>query len=287
MTAPPASTTAPLIWPVTVCALAVSEILISSKLRTPIRVQRSARLDMRNLLSVSGLTRISPLWCAIKPLFLTGFQYFCELIPLFYTAKREPSIADTAKLLQTYQRIPMSRFANCAIALRRRLAICNATSGVRGIAFQVPGGALAGDSLQIATLAKCIERIGGQLFLSPPLENCRTNVGGKCVLKAGFGRDEICSLLRDRELFHVHQSRFREELLGDRCRLNHRFNLAFQVVALIDGVANAGGRSVFPFKKADLVEYAKHLVGIDGAEREVVIGVPTIVEVKTTQHSFR
>ena len=40
----------------------------------------------------------------------------------------------------------------------------------------------------------------------------------------------------------------------------------------------------FPLKHSDFVEDAENLIGIDGAEREVVIGVAAIVEMEAADH---
>jgi len=83
-----------------------------------------------------------------------------------------------------------------------------------------------------------------------------------------------------------HQRRARVKLLRRRNRLNHRFNLALQVVTLIDHVGDVRANAPFPFVHLNLVKNAKHLVGIDGAECQVVVRVAAVVEMKSPDHAF-
>ncbi len=61
----------------------------------------------------------------------------------------------------------------------------------------------------------------------------------------------------------IDERRLRVELLGDRHGLNHRFDLAFQIVALIDHVRDVGVSAGFPFVELNLMENAEHLIRID------------------------
>ena len=53
---------------------------------------------------------------------------------------------------------------------------------------------------------------------------------------------------------------------------------------MIDHVGDVGDFVVLPFEHLDFVEDAEHLIGIDRAEGQVVVGVAAIVEVESAHH---
>ena len=77
------------------------------------------------------------------------------------------------------------------------------------------------------------------------------------------------------------------EFLGGADGLDHRLDLRLQVVRLVDHVLDLRiHAAALPGEEVDLVEDAEDLVGIDGAEREVVVGVAAVVEVEAAEHVF-
>ncbi len=49
--------------------------------------------------------------------------------------------------------------------------------------------------------------------------------------------------------------------------------------------ATSTGAPVLPFVVTNLVEDAEHLVGVDRSQRQVIVGIAPVVEVKSAQHS--
>jgi len=82
----------------------------------------------------------------------------------------------------------------------------------------------------------------------------------------------------------VHQSRARIQLLRRTSSLDHRLHLVLQVMALVHHVSDVGGDIVLPFIHANLVKNAKHLVGIDRPQSQIIVCVPPIIEVKSPDH---
>jgi hypothetical protein len=122
-------------------------------------------------------------------------------------------------------------------------------SGVIGIPFQL-GGAIPRNPLQIAALVKCIERVRPESFVRAPLENRRTNVRSASILKAGFRSDQICPRGAVLSFSRSTSAAFAKKLLRDDRRLDHRFDLAFKVVTLIDRITDVRGGSGFPLEEA-------------------------------------
>ena len=83
----------------------------------------------------------------------------------------------------------------------------------------------------------------------------------------------------------IHQRGFREEFLRGGDGLDHLLDFRLQVVTLIHHVGDLGRVAGLPRIEADLVEDAEHLVRIDGAERQVVIGIAAVVEVESAEHA--
>ena len=79
----------------------------------------------------------------------------------------------------------------------------------------------------------------------------------------------------------IHERRLQPQLLGGDDGLHHGFHLAFQVMALVDHERDVGQR-IAP-GQMDFVEDAEDLVGIDGSQREVVVGIAAVVEMEAAQ----
>ena len=84
----------------------------------------------------------------------------------------------------------------------------------------------------------------------------------------------------------IHQRRLGPQLLRHCDGLDHGFDFSLQIMALIDHVGDIGGRAGLPFKKADLVKNAEHLVRVDRAQGQIVIGVAAVVEVESAEQIF-
>ena len=61
--------------------------------------------------------------------------------------------------------------------------------------------------------------------------------------------------------------------------MHHSFDFAFQVVALVNHVGHFVGQG-FALRAVQFMEDAENLVGIDGAEGKVVVGVTAVIEVE-------
>src|SRR6266487_3689517 len=85
----------------------------------------------------------------------------------------------------------------------------------------------------------------------------------------------------------INQSGFSKQLLSHANGLDCLLNFAFQIVALIDHVRDVGLLPGFPLVIKNLMENSKHLVGIDGTDRKVIVGITAVVEMKSSEHLFR
>ena len=79
----------------------------------------------------------------------------------------------------------------------------------------------------------------------------------------------------------VHQRGLGEQFHRGGDGLDHGFDLALQIVALIDHVGDVGALPGLPFEVRNLVEDAEDLVGIDGAHGQIVVGIAAVVEVES------
>ena len=82
----------------------------------------------------------------------------------------------------------------------------------------------------------------------------------------------------------IDEGGFQIQLLGGDDSLHHGFDFAFEVVALVDHVSHVVGEA-FGLGAEQFMKDAEDLVGIDGAQGEVVVGVAAVVEVETAQES--
>src|SRR5688572_9287633 len=97
-------------------------------------------------------------------------------------------------------------------------------------------GALSGNPLHVAALPQGIERVGGQASCGAPLADQRADVGGKGILQARLRLHEPAARLRCRQPAEIDECRFRVQRLRGDHGLHHRFDLPFEIVALVDHV---------------------------------------------------
>ena len=124
----------------------------------------------------------------------------------------------------------------------------------------------------------------GKALGHAPCLNRGPDIGGKGILQQRLRAHQITFFLRGRKLRVIHQSGLGEQLLRHGHGLNHGFDLAFEVVTLVDHVGDVGCAAGFPFEEADLVEDAEYLIWIDRSQGQIVVGVAAIVEMKPSQH---
>src|SRR5579862_106120 len=156
-------------------------------------------------------------------------------------------------------------------------------AGYRGGVF---GASFAGGAFPIAAFAVGIQGVGGEVVGFAPFADGGPDVGGEGILQALFGVHQRGVGLVARQGFAIHQGGLGVEFLGGDGGLDHLFDLVLQVVTLVDHVGDFGAAAGLPFEERDFVKNAEDLVGIDGAQREVVIGVAAVVEVEAAQHVF-
>src|SRR5216683_734022 len=155
------------------------------------------------------------------------------------------------------------------------------------MALRISGRALLRDAFQIPALAEGVHRILRETLGCPPFLNYGPHVGRESVLQQRFSADQITFFLRVAKFAVVDERGLGEKLLGHSDSLNHGFNLAFEVMALVDHVTDFGLLAALRFKEKNLVEDAKDLVGINRSEGQIVVGVAAIVKVETAEHALR
>src|SRR5579872_543565 len=158
--------------------------------------------------------------------------------------------------------------------------------GIRRDVVGVAGGAFLCDALEVAALPESLHWIFGQCFGIPPGLNCRANIGGESILQDRFGFYQIAILLSRGEGACVNEDRFREKLLSHSDRLNHGFDLAFQIMTLIHHVRDIRTAASLPLEELNFVEDAKDLIRIDGTQRQIIVGITPIVEMEAAEHVF-
>src|SRR4029077_18833682 len=67
----------------------------------------------------------------------------------------------------------------------------------------------------------------------------------------------------------------------------HGFDLALEVMALVDHVRDVGLLAALPLEEKNLVENAEDLIGVNRSEGQIIVGVAAIVKVETAEHAFR
>ena len=148
------------------------------------------------------------------------------------------------------------------------------------------GRAFLRDAIDVSAFSKRVQRIRRQATTCSPFRERRPHVGRERILQAPLGRDEIGGPLRGSQPLVVDDRGLGIEPLRHVDGLDHRLDLAFEVVALIDDEGDVRARARLPFEEQDLVKDAKHLIRIDGPERQVVVRIAAIVEVEPSEHAF-
>src|ERR1019366_7742012 len=97
-----------------------------------------------------------------------------------------------------------------------------------------------GDLFEIAALPEGIHGVGRQPLGDGPLADHGADIGGEGVLEARFGIDQGATGLIPGELFVIHHGRLGEQFHGGADGLDHGFDLALEIVALIDHVGDIG-----------------------------------------------
>jgi hypothetical protein len=132
--------------------------------------------------------------------------------------------------------------------------------------------------------AKSRQGVGGQAMGFSPSRGERTDIGPESATEEFLGGDQVTRLLVDGQLLAVDEGGLEPKLLSCDDGLDRGLDLAFEVVALIDHEGNIEIR-IFGKAGVNLMEDAKDLVGIDGAEGEVVVGIAAIVEVEAAEEA--
>ena len=141
--------------------------------------------------------------------------------------------------------------------------------------------AFVGDAFDIAAVAECGQRICGKIAGLAPLAYERADVGPEGGAEGLFGFDQSAGVLQFGEAVPVDEGGAGIELLRGDDRLDHGFEFALEVVALVDHEGDGGARVIADGE--DFVENAEELVGVDGAQGEVVVGVLAVVEVESAE----
>src|ERR1700691_1308042 len=144
--------------------------------------------------------------------------------------------------------------------------------------------ALPADAFDITAFAQGSKRVGGQAAVLAPGSGERAHIAPGSAAEEFFGGHQVAGLLKNRQLFAIDESGLEPEFLRRDYGLHGGLDLALEVMALVDHV---GGflSPVLGQAGVDFVEDAKDLIGIDGAEGEVVVGVAAVGEVETTQQA--
>src|SRR5438552_14831789 len=140
------------------------------------------------------------------------------------------------------------------------------------------------DSLQVATVSKSLHGIFGQTLGFPPLRDDGSHIQPERAPQAFLGIHQCATLLQPCQPFVVHCGRLGVQLLCAAHRLNHCFDFSFEVVALVHHECDICCRTIFCFESKNLVKDAEYLIGIDGTKCEVVVGIATVIEMKSANH---
>src|SRR5690606_5566334 len=128
----------------------------------------------------------------------------------------------------------------------------------RGARWRLPPvRALVGNALEVSALPERLEWIERQAVGFPPLAHRRPHVGGERVLQARLRPDDVGRTLCVDHPFEVDERGPGHERLRGDDRLDHRLDLALEVVALVDHVRDLGRAARLPLEEPDLVEDAE------------------------------
>lgn len=129
------------------------------------------------------------------------------------------------------------------------------------------GGAFAGDAFEVAAGAEGVERMFGKIAGFAPFADGGADILPEGAAKRFFGVNQGTILLKSGEAFVIDERGAGVEFLCGADGLDHGFDFAFEVMRLVNHVGDVGGGASLPFEKADFVEDAENLIGVDGAER--------------------
>ncbi len=106
----------------------------------------------------------------------------------------------------------------------------------------------------------------------------------ECAPQAFFRIHKRTALLQPAQPGVIYRGSLRVQLLRCANRLDHRFDLPLQIVALVHHECDIGRRISFRLERKNFVEDAEHLIRIDGTKSEIVVRVSPIVEMKPSNH---
>jgi len=111
-------------------------------------------------------------------------------------------------------------------------------SGVRGDRLHVFCGTFGGDLLDVAAFGEGGERVFGEAAGLTPFADDGADVFPEGRAETLLGLDELGLPLEFGQLFEVDERGFGIEFFGGGDRLDHGFDLAFEIVALVDHEGN-------------------------------------------------
>src|SRR6266566_1218576 len=147
----------------------------------------------------------------------------------------------------------------------------------------IPAPPLPRDPLHIPTLSQRLQRLRRQSASHPPVPNHRPHILPERTPEALLRLHQPALLLQLSKPSLIDQRRLRINLLRRHDGLHHRLHLALQVVALVDHERNA--LTLLVTYTQNFMKDPEHLVRIDRPQRQVVIGILPVVEMKSTQLS--
>src|SRR6266403_1859712 len=148
------------------------------------------------------------------------------------SAARSPN-SITSPLLALPRRLWQKTTSDCRWRTEERNLRRPETGGVREQSrvarrdANILFAAFAHNSLEIAALPECLQRIVGQTFRSAPFLYDRTRVLPECSAQSLFCVDKGTLFLEFRQLLVIHESSTCVQLLRRRDSLNHRLNFPF------------------------------------------------------------
>jgi 4-amino-4-deoxy-L-arabinose transferase-like glycosyltransferase len=123
--------------------------------------------------------------------------------------------------------------------------------------------------------------------VSPPFGERTMDIVVKGLAIDFLGAHEIGAGLRFEEGAGRDKKGLEEELLRSDRGLNHGLDLRLEIMGLVDHVRDAAGvDAVYLFGEGDLGEDPEDGIGVDAADREVVVGVLAVVEVESAEHAL-
>ncbi len=144
--------------------------------------------------------------------------------------------------------------------------------------------AFFGDAFDVAAVAQGLKWIFREAAGLSPCAQDGTDIRPEGGAEALFRFNEAAFLLQHTELRMIHQTCLGVEFLRGEDGLHHRLDLVLHVVTLVDDVGWGRRGGILPMIELDLVKNAERLIGVDGAEGEVVVRKAAVVEVQSAKH---